>query len=259
MFFLLQKSGLESDIENLNSRLDEEKTHTENLQGQMTTAKSKLQEDMFRTRSALLADIISMQLFYTIKDLSIEDGLNLSENELSLKDFCSQWAATKAKILEDTDLLLELLRSYLNVMNSKGEKLLENCGSLKSLIGSDELLDERTLLCDSEDASLYMTNKTDDDKVVASSRSETLPALESHNENFTPSNEKKLRDSEEHASLRDKLVSLKNCIDDEALGFLKKTFELDDDNENKLTDLDTRQSIYAMIREFMEQRNTFLG
>ena len=213
-------------------------------------AKSKLQEDMFRTRSALLMDIISMQLFYALKDISLDDTLILPENELKQKNGFTQWTVTKGKLLENTDLLLELLQSYLNVLNSKGEKLLESCGSLRSLIGAEEL-DERTLRRDTEDVTLYLTNKTDDDKVVASSRcSESL--LESRNEELTEQN-----DSEEHSSLRDKLVSLKSCVDGEALSFLKKAFELELENEGKTTD--SRQIIYKGIQECMEQRNSVLG
>lgn len=233
--------------------MEEETTRTANLQGEMTVTKSKLQEDMFRTRSTLLMDIISMQLFYALKDISLDDALILQENELKQKDGFSQWTVTKSKLLENTDLLLELLQSYLNVLNSKGEKLLDNCGSLGSLIGAEELLEERTLLRDTEDVTLYLTNKTDDDKVVASSRcNESL--LESRNEEMT---EQKVPDSEEHSSIRDKLVSLKSCVDGEALSFLKKAFELDLENDGKTTD--SRQFIYKRIQEFMEQRNSVLG
>ena len=248
----LQQSSLQSDIEGLNSRLQEETTRTASLQGEMTVAKSKLQEDMFRTRSALLMDIISMQLFYALKDISLDDALILPENELKQKNGFTQWTVTKGKLLESTDLLLELLQSYLNVLNSKGEKLLESCGSLKSLIGAEQL-DERTLLRDTEDVTLYLTNKTDDDKVVASSRcNESL--LESRNEELTEQN---VPDSEEHSSLRDKLVSLKSCVDGEALSFLKKAFDLDLENDGKT--IDSRENIYKRIQEFMEQRNSVLG
>lgn len=249
----LQQSCLQSDIESLNSRLEEEMTRTANLQDEMTMTKCTLQEDMFRTRSTLLMDIISMQIFYALKDLSLDDDLILPENELKQKDGFTRWSVTKSKLLENTDLLLELLQSYLNVLNFKGEKLLENCGSLKSLIGAEDLLDERTLLRDTEDVTLYLTNKTDDDKVVASSRcNESL--LESHNEQLT---EEKVPDGEEHSSLRDKLVSLKSCVDGEALNFLKKAFELDLEKEGKTTD--SRQNVYKRIQEFMEQRNSVLG
>lgn len=244
---------MQSDNEGLNSRLQEETTRTAALQGEMTVAKSKLQEDMFRTRSALLMDIISMQLFYALKDGSPDDDVILPENELKKKDGFTQWTVTKNKLLENTDLLLELLKSYLNVLNSKGEKLLDNCGSLRSLIGAEELLEERTLLRDTEDVTLYLTNKTDDDKVVASSRcNESL--LESRNEGPTEQN---VPDCKEHSSIRDKLVSLKSCVDGEALSFLKKAFELDLENESKTTD--SRQNVYKKIQEFMEQRNSVLG
>ena len=249
----MQQSSLQSDIESLNSRLEEEITRTANLQGEMKVAKCTLHEDMFRARGTLLTDIISMQLFYALKNLSLDDAVILPENELKQKDGFTQWSVTKSKLLENTDLLLELLQSYLNVLNSKGEKLLDNCGSLISLIGAEELLDERTLLRDTEDVTLYLTNKTDDDKVVASSRcNDSL--LESRNDGLT---EQKVPDNEEHSSLRDKLVSLKSCVDGEALSFLKKAFELDLENEGKTTD--SRQNIYKRIEEFMEQRNSVLG
>lgn len=304
LFVHLQQSSFQSDIEDLNSRLEEEKVHTGNLQGEMNVAKCKLQEDMFRTRGTLLMDIISMQLFYALKELSLDDSRILPENELNCKDAYTHCAATKSKFLENTDLLLEMLKSYLNVMNSKGETLLENSGGLRSLIGSAELFDERTLLRDTElidektllrdteligektllrdtelfdertlshdtelfdertilrdteEVSLYMANKTDDDKVVASSRCNETP-FESCNEDLIPSTEETLRDSDEYSILRDKLVSLKNCIDGEALDFLKKAFEFDVESENKITE--SRQDIYKRIQECMEQRNSVLG
>jgi len=247
-----EQSSLQSDIEGLNSRLEEETTRTANLQGEITVAKCKLQEDMFRTRSTLLIDIISMQLFYALKDISLDDAVILPESELKQKDGFTQWTVTKSKLLENTDLLLELFQSYLNVLNSKGEKLLDNCGSLRSLIGAEELLDERTLLRDTEDVTLYLTNKTDDDKVVASSRcNESL--LESHNKELT---EEKVPEVEEHSCLRDKLVSLKRCVDGDAFSFLKKAFKLDLENEGKTTD--SRQDIYKRIQEFMDQTNSVL-
>lgn len=231
-------------------------SRTANLQGEMTVTKCKLDQDMFRARSTLLMDIISMQLFYALKDLSLDDALDLPENEIKFKDGPTQWTAARSKVLENADLLLETFKSYLNVMNSRGEQLLDNCGSLMSLIGSEELLDDRTLLRDTEDVSLYLTNKTDDDKVVASSRcNETL--LESRNEDLITDTEEKLCDSDGCSNLRDKLISLKNCIDGEALSFLKKAFELDLENEDKITD--SRQGIYKRIQEFMEQRNSVLG
>ena len=234
-------------------------TRTANIQGDMTVAKCKLQEDMFRTRSTLLVDIISMQLFYALKDLSVDDALNLPENEIKLKDGLTEWTTARSKILENTDLLLELFESYINLMNSKGEQLLDSCGSLVKLIESEALLDERTLLCDTEDASLYLTNKTDDDKVVASSRCNENP-VESHNEELIPSNEEKSVDRDENFSLRNRLISLKNFVDGEALRFLRRAFELDVDNEdNEDKTIESREGVYKRIEDFMNQRSSVLG
>ena len=236
-------------------------TRTADIQGDMTVAKCKLQGDMFRTRSTLLMDIISMQLFYALKDLSLDDALNLPENEIRLKDGLTEWTTARRKVLENTDLLLELFKSYLNLMNSKGEQLLDSCGSLVKVIESDALLDERTLLCDTEDASLYLTNKTDDDKVVASSRCNENP-VESHNEELISSNadEEGSVDKDENFSLRNKLISLKNCVDGEALCFLRRTFELDVDNEdNEGKTSESREGVYKRIEDFMNQRSSVLG
>lgn len=254
-----QKSSLESDVKNLNSRLDEEKTQTENLQSQITKAKGKLQEDMLRARSTLLTDIISMQLFYALRDLPLDFGHHLSENDISLKDICAQWAATKCKILENTDLLLDLLKCYLNEMNSKGEKMLEDGGSLNCSVGCEELLNaDKRLLSASEEVSLYMTNKTDDDKVVASTGfCETLPYSETSTESSILSTEQNFGDGEESSNIRDKLVSLKKFMDDKALGFLTKVFELDVGNES--TPLNTRQDIYGRIQELLKQEGKLLG
>ncbi|XP_022791929.1 kinesin-like protein KIF15 [Stylophora pistillata] len=251
-----EKSSLESDIENLNFRLDEEKTHTENLQDQITKAKGKLQEDMFKARSTLLSDIISMQLLYALKDLPLDNDHHFSENDLSLRDFCSQWATTKCKILENADVLLDLLKSYLSLMNSKGDKLLEDGGSLKSLVGCEESFNaDKRLLSASEEVSLYMTNKTDDDKVVASTGCcEILPCSETNTEDFILSTEQNLGDGEESSNIRNKLISLKKFMDDKALAFLTKAFELDVGNENRV--INTRQDIYGRIQEILNQEDT---
>lgn len=246
-----QQSSFQSDIESLNSSLEEERACTANLQGELTVTKSKLEEDMFRARSTLLMDIISMQLFYGVKELSLDDAPVLPENESSvkcLKDGYIQSVATTSKLLENTDLLLELFKGYLKMMNSKGEKLLENSGSLRFLIGTEEFLEEPSVLCETEDESLYLTNKTDDDKVVASLRCNETP-LESHNKVI---GSKEIRDNDEYSSLRDKLVSLKNIIDDEALDFMKRAFEFDGDSIDQASR--ARRDIYERIQEFLEKR-----
>ena len=224
----------------------------------MTVAKCKLEEDLFRTRTSLLMDIISMQLFYAVKDVSLNDASILSENELipkNLKDDFVHSAATKGKILENTDLLLELFKGYLNMMNSKGEKMLENSGSLRFSDGAEELFKERTLLLDTEDLSLYMTNKTDDDKVVASTRClETI--FESRDEDI-PSTEEKPHDNGEYPSLTDKLVSLKSSIDSKALDFLKKAFEFDVEINDQ--PMRTRKDVYERIKELLQRRESVIG
>ena len=215
---------------------------------------------MFRARSTLLIDITSMQLFYAVKEVSFEDAPFLAEKEIELKDvndgfIQSVAVATKSKVLENADVLLELFKGYLNLMNTKGEKLLENSKSLRFLVESEELFEEGTMLCGTEDESLYLTNKTDDDKVVASSRCNETP-FDSRNE-VIPSNEETPRDNDEFSCLRDKLVSLKNSIDGEALDFLKRAFEFDVENDSHPTN--TRKEIYKRIQEFMDQRNPVLG
>lgn len=256
IFFCSQQSSFQSDIESLNSSLEEERACTANLQGELTVTKSKLEEDMFRARSTLLMDIISMQLFYGVKELSLDDAPVLPENESSvkcLKDGYIQSVATTSKLLENTDLLLELFKGYLKMMNSKGEKLLENSGSLRLLIGTEEFLEEPSVLCETEDESLYLTNKTDDDKVVASLRCNETP-LESHNKVI---GSKEIRDNDEYSSLRDKLISLKNIIDDEALDFMKRAFEFDGDSIDQASR--ARKDIYERIQEFLEKRAAVPG
>ena len=251
----LQQSSFQSDIESLNSSLEEERVRNKNLQDEMTVAKRKLEEDMFRTRTCLLMDIISMQLFYAVKDVSLDDNSILPENELiskNPKDDFVHPVTTKSELLENTDLLLELFKGYLNMMNSKGEKTLESSGSLRFLGGSEELLEERTLLLDTEDLSLYMTNKTDDDKVVASTR-----CFETQFESCDEDIPSKPHENGEYSSLTDKLVSLKSSIDSEALDFLKRAFEFNEENNDQPTR--TRKEIYERITEFLQRRESVIG
>ena len=165
-----QESGLQSDIESLDARLEGERALNETQKGEITSVKHKLQEDMFRARSALLIDITSMQLFYALKEHSFNEVLLSPERALNsrdVKDSPNESVAAKNKVLQNVDLLLELFKSYLNMMNAKSEEMFENCGSLHFLAESQDVMEEQKILHKVEDFSLYLANKTDDDKVVA--------------------------------------------------------------------------------------------
>lgn len=260
-----QESSLQGDIESLNSRLQEEIALNETQKGEITSVKHKLQEDMFRARSALLIDITSMQLFYALKEHSFNDVLFSPERALNspdVKDSPSQSGAAKNKVLQNVDLLLELFKSYQNIMNAKSKEMFENCGSLHFLAESQDVMEEqKTLhLHKVEDFSLYLANKTDDYKVVASSRCNQGNEHHESHEECIPSNEERGCDIDQYSLLRDKLISLKNSIDGEALNFLKKVFEFDGEEEQGSHPTNTtRREIYEKIQEFIEQRNSTLG
>ena len=258
-----QESSLQSDIESLNSRLEEEIALNETQKGEITSVKHKLQEDMFRARSALLIDITSMQLFYALKEHSFNDVLFSPKRVFNSRDVIdspNQFVAAKNKVLQNVDLLLDLFKSYLNMMNAKSEEMFENCGSLHFLAESQDVMEEQKILHKVEDFSLYLANKTDDDKVVASSRcNQANEHHESHEERI-PSNEERRCDIDQYSILRDKLITLKNSIDGEALNFLKRVFEFDDEEEQGSHPTNTtRGKIYEKIQEFIEQRNSTLG
>lgn len=258
-----QESSLQSDIESLNSRLEEEIALNETQKGEITSVKHKLQEDMFRARSALLIDITSMQLFYALKEHSFNDVLFSPERVFNSRDVIdspNQSVAAKNKVLQNVDLLLDLFKSYLNMMNAKSEEMFENCGSLHFLAESQDVMEEQKILHKVEDFSLYLANKTDDDKVVASSRcNQANEHHESHEERI-PSNEERRCDIDQYSILRDKLITLKNSIDGEALNFLERVFEVDGEEEQGSHPTNTtRRKIYEKIQEFIEQRNSTLG
>ena len=258
-----QESSLQSDIESLNSRLEEEIALNETQKGEITSVKHKLQEDMFRARSALLIDITSMQLFYALKEHSFNDVLFSPERMFNSRDVIdspNQSVAAKNKVLQNVDLLLDLFKSYLNMMNAKSEEMFENCGSLHFLAESQDVMEEQKILHKVEDFSLYLANKTDDDKVVASSRcNQANEHHESHEERI-PSNEERRCDIDQYSILRDKLITLKNSIDGEALNFLERVFEVDGEEEQGSHPTNTtRGKIYEKIQEFIEQRNSTLG
>lgn len=258
-----QESSLQSDIESLNSRLEEEIALNETQKGEITSVKHKLQEDMFRARSALLIDITSMQLFYALKEHSFNDVLFSPKRVFNSRDVIdspNQFVAAKNKVLQNVDLLLDLFKSYLNMMNAKSEEMFENCGSLHFLAESQDVMEEQKILHKVEDFSLYLANKTDDDKVVASSRcNQANEHHESHEERI-PSNEERRCDIDQYSILRDKLITLKNSIDGEALNFLERVFEVDGEEEQDSHPTNTtRRKIYEKIQEFIEQRNSTLG
>ena len=260
---MLQESSLQSDIGSLNSRLEEERALNETQKGEITSVKHKLQEDMFRARSALLIDITSMQLFYALKEHSFNDVLFSPESALNSPDVIdnpNQSVAAKNKVLQNVDLLLELFKSYLNMMNAKGEEMFQNCRSLNFLVRSQDEKEEQKTLHKVEDLSLYLANKTDDDKVVASSRCNQGNEHHESHEECIPSNEEGRCDIDQYSILRDKLITLKNSIDGEALNFLKKVFEFDGEDEHGSHPKNTtRREIYEKIKEFIEQRNSTLG
>ena len=257
-----QESSLQSDIESLNSRLEEEIALNETQKGEITSVKHKLQEDMFRARSALLIDITSMQLFYSLKEHSFNDVLFSPERVFNSRDVIdspNQSVAAKNKVLQNVDLLLDLFKSYLNMMNAKSEEMFENCGSLHFLAESQDVMDEQKILHKVEDFSLYLANKTDDDKVVASSRSNQVNEDHESHEERIPSNEERRCDIDQYSILRDKLITLKNSIDGEALNFLERVFEVGEEEQGSHPTNTTRRKIYEKIQEFIEQRNSTLG
>lgn len=210
--------------------------------------KSKLEEDIFRAKTTLLIDIISMQLLYAIKDISPDETPFVLENEVrfkNLNDGFSYAGSTQSKLLENADLLLELFKGYLNVMNSKGEKMLENSRSVRFLHGLEDPFEEPTLQCDPDDLSLYLTNKTDDDKVVA------------HQEAIIPSSGQMFHQNGEYSRLQNKLVSLKDSVDGEALDFLKRAFEFDPKNSDQA--IGTRKEIYERIHDIVQRRESVSG
>ena len=225
----------------------EEQDRSEKYRREATEVRRHLKRDTYRMRSVLLIDIISMQLLYAVKKLS------LSQEGSWLPTITSTPAGNK--ILENTDVLLELFKSYLRLMNSKENELLDNGGSLRSLVEAGDSCEEHTVLRDADDVSLYSTNETDDDKVEASPLRDDIQLAESRDD--CPVFDEKLPSIGEYLELKDKLVSLKNCIDGEALEFLSKAFEFDPETKDQTLEL--RQDIYSRIKEVMDWKNYFSG
>ena len=234
---------------------ENEKAQKESLQAELTVATSKLQEDLFRGRTALLIDLISMQLFSSIKDLSLDDSsvAEIQVKSEDLKDVLSM--KTKTQVLENADLLVELFKGYLNIMNTKSEKALENSENLRFFLGSghEQLFDEQLSLCDPEDLSLYLTNKTDDDKAVASSQSHETTC----DEVFVSLNGEKLEENDKCIGLREKLISIKNSVDVKALDYLKKVFEFDSENNELVRN--KKKVVYKMVQELLQRRKSVFG
>ncbi|XP_029208723.2 kinesin-like protein KIN-7O isoform X2 [Acropora millepora] len=241
-----QLSSLKRDLESLNVSFENEKAQKESLQGELTVATSKLQEDQFRGRTALLMDLISMQLLYSIKELSLDDSsvAAIQVKSEDLKDALS--LKTKTQILENADLLVELFKRYFNIMTTKSAKALENSEDLRFFLGPVEQLP----LCDAEDLSLYSTNKTDDDKAIASSRSHETTC----DEGVVLLNGEKLQENDKCIDLREKLISVKNSVDGKALDYLKKVFEFDSENNGLVKD--RKRVVYEMVQELLQRRES---
>lgn len=247
--FVIQEQELNNELKEVDVELQREKNLSIELREQLSSLGGCLRGGADRAKSALLSELLSMQLFYTLQDMPEHERQQVAkemQNEYLYSG--DKLLEVRGKVLENTDNVLKLFESYLNLLNHSGKDL-ENSGlNLKDLeasflngervdVGVVGPLNESNNSNSEEqripDSLQLASNKTDDDKVMDSGNND-----EESNEFFTLTKD-----------LRDKLSDIKESLDGDAIGFLKKAFALDDDDKDS-----GRKQVYNAMMEFLRQR-----
>ncbi|KXJ14432.1 Kinesin heavy chain isoform 5C [Exaiptasia diaphana] len=247
--FESKEQELKNEMQQVDEELQREKHLSSELREQLSSLGGCISGGVNRAKTALLAELLSMQLFYTIQGLPDEQRQQLaSEMQGEYLYSGEKLLGVREKVLENTDNVLQLLQSYLKLDSQYGEKLEKsglNLRDLEMALLNGEKLDIGSSYesngLNSEHQELSW-NKTDDDKVIESQISRDDDDQQSNQTKFFQLTK----------SLRDKLIDIKCALDGDAIGFLKKAFALDD-----CISVDDRKKVYDRMVEFLQQRERF--
>ncbi|KAK3705683.1 hypothetical protein QZH41_009516, partial [Actinostola sp. cb2023] len=249
-----KEEGHKNEIIQIDEELQREKLLSSELQEQLSSLGTCLRGGVHRAKSALLAELLSMQIFYTISDMPEEERQEVAkamQHEYLYSG--KQLVGVREKVLENTDNVLQLFQSYLKLLDQSGKDMASTGLNLRDLEGvflngeyqecglvanrvleSKECLDSNNL----EPDHLELTcNKTDDDKVMESDISDL--------DDQGPKVSDFLLLTK---TLRDKLGTIKGSLDSEAIDFLKKAFAMDGEKECN------KKQVYGAMMEFLRQR-----
>ncbi|XP_048585259.1 kinesin-like protein KIN-7I isoform X3 [Nematostella vectensis] len=253
-----QESSLRDDLSNKNMELAKEKELSTALQNQLSSLSGYLYGGVSRTKGALLAELLSMQLFYTVKDLPDDERRTLAKQFSQEHPFeGDRLIGTKANVLKNTDKVLKLFRSYLQLLNKTGKNL-NNLGfgleMLQGHLTKEESSAVETLMkrskssefvleCIEDDESLLLElNKTDDDKAVESSGVHDHAKDELNGELLL--GEGLMCQAK---ALRDALMCIRTSLDGDAVEFLQKAFGVHTGSNGG-----DRKAVYNAMKEFLQ-------
>lgn len=236
-------------MQQVDEQLQREKHLSSELREQLSSLGGCLSGGVTRAKTALLSELLSMQLFYTIQGMPDKARQQVA-TEMQGEYLYSgdKLLEVREKVLENTDNVLQLLQSYLKLDSQYGERLEKSGLNLRDLetalfngerLANGSLYDSNGL--NSETQELFW-NKTDDDKVMESD-------ISGDDDDDQQSNQTKFILATK--PLRDKLFDIKGALDSDAIGFLKKAFSLDDYDSD-------RKKVYGGMVEFLQHRENLL-
>lgn len=283
ILFIIQEQELKVELQQVDNELQREKHLSIELREQLSSLGGFLQGGVHRAKTALLSELLSMQLFYALQDLPEEkrqDIVNtLQKDHLNTGD---RLLEAREKVLENTDNVLQLFESYLKLLQRSGKDLentdlnLKDCETGKPL-ESDAASSSTALNSEAQEIDSAVQLDIEAVKDIDLVNLESLPestilgcddlvpdcvqlALNKTDDDKVvesgmielKSTESKLLTQTKH--LHGKLNVIKDSLDDDALCFLKKAFAIDE----AVKDSDRKQ-VYAAMMEVLKQRENKEG
>ena len=251
-------------MELLQCQLGEEKSRTNDLQMQLAAMKTQTHQNTYRAKSVLLLELMSAQLYYAIRDLSEEECFDSALDDSSEVNKLK----TKEMVLENTENLLEFLAGYLRLMSSSVKDLVPSCSDVGPTEEDTHILEipcpessdvspKEEVQCEEEEC-LYQMNKTDDDKVVEFGHNTPKLDITEELDNVNEGRASEKCDVPSYLkraeSLKDRMLHIKNNLDNEALEVLQQVLNLD----NQLVG-ESRKEVYCKMKEFLDMKEELIG
>ena len=228
------------------------------LQVELNAVENRNQEQMNRTKSLLLQELISAQLFYAIRDVSEKEELDqVCFNDNSRKALTQE---CKEVILENSEKLLEFLSGYFKLWNTSKEcaapRIFEvGAGNsyepMIAPVGACGMAIEHSSCQETDKGHLTNSNKTDDDKVVASGGMVPITIESGSLDCVGIATEIRSQTSlvEKARNLKGEMLRMKGNLDGKALGYLKQAFGLEDPLGEDSGG--SREQVYSRLKELL--------
>ena len=275
-----------ADIFKLQSELASANQSNSNCKMELAALRGRIQRRDYQTRKMLLAEIMSMQLYYAIKSLTSSDEYSehllktvfdngRTENEL---------LSASVKVIDGSDKLLHLLKAYIGLGDSSASTLLSyfpdgkypevktEDGDLFIPNGKNLSNGNHSEVAEKgspyqrkasrvDESAEYLANKTDDDKVVEcgnGTQSEAVIDCPKHSENSSC-----IEELEENIlgndvmcrasrKLMESLLEVKKDLDGKGVRFLSQAFHIQLVQEEQGGEHRMSQ-FYTLLRENIER------